>query len=522
MSEAAPATENAPPPEGEESSGIFRNTLAQSAPVLTTFVFSFVLAPIMLSRLGLAQFGVWAVTGALAQYVRLLDFGVTGSLARFVALYDAEGNRHAIEETVGVGLLAAAGVSVLTFVAAVFAAPLVSEVLGVLGTGEMRIVLISAAGVSTSYLVSAVMSAVPIGLRRMAPPAAAETVGNVVNFIFSLAALVFSTKLAVYALANLAAAVIIALLTLAALLYVWSGRPARRPSRGHARGILSFGIRSQMVNLAQLVNVQTDKIIIAGMLGPRTAGAYEIGNRVVQGALSLGLMTLAAMIPTATADLVKRGREVIVEYFSRYSVRSLSIAWPLLGALCVGAPYLLYAWLGESPPDTVSIIALLSLAFAVSLSTGVAMTLVVSDGHPGVVAQTAAIVVTLNLAATLVAAPVFGLWGVLIATVAADVVASAIFLVRFHRRYGLPARAFFEAVGPPAAVTLLSALPFTFWYLLVGVGEPGRLAAAVGVLATGGLYAVICWLAGSHLELLPEKLRAGTIRRHIIARHAAG
>jgi O-antigen/teichoic acid export membrane protein len=520
MGEAAPSREAEAAPASDESSSIFRNTLSQSAPVLSTFVFSFVLAPVMISRLGLAQFGVWAVTGALAQYVRLLDFGITGSLARFIALYDAEGNRHAIEETVGVGLLAAASVSALTFLAAALSAPVVSDVLGVLDPGEMRIVLLSAAGVSSSYLFSAVLNAVPVGLRRMGPPAAAETAGNVLNFLFSLAALLLSTKLTVYALANLAAAIAIALLALVAFLYVWSGRPARRPSLGHTRGILSFGIRSQMVNLAQLVNVQTDKIIIAGMLGPRVAGAYEIGNRVVQGALSLGLMTLAALIPTATADLVKRGGEVIAEYFSRYTVRSLSIAWPLLGALCVGAPYLLYAWLGESPPDTTSIIALLSLAFAVSLSTGVAMTLVVADGHPGLVAQTAAIVVTLNIAATLVAAPIFGLWGVLIATVAADVIASAIFLVRFHRRYGLSARVFFEAVGPPAAVTLVTALPFAVWYLLVGVGEPGRLAALLGVLATGGLYAILCWLAGSRFGLLPEKLRVGAIRRRIIARHA--
>ena len=126
-----------------------------------------------------------------------------------------------------------------------------------------------------------------------------------------------------------------------------------------------------------------------------------------------------------------------------------------------------------------------------------------------------------SIAATLAAAPVFGLWGVLVATVAADVIASAVFLIRFHHRYGLPIRVFFEAVGPPGAVTLASAVPFLLWYLLIGVGEPGRIPALAGAIATGGLYAVICWLAGSRFELLPEKLRVGTIRRLIIARHAA-
>jgi O-antigen/teichoic acid export membrane protein len=504
--------------ESSESAGLFRNTAAQSAPIVTTFLFSFILAPVMLSRLGLAQFGIWAVTGALAQYARLLDFGITGSLARFVAMYDAEGNRRAVEETVGIGLLAATAVGALTFAAAVLAAPLVSDVLGVLDTGEMRIVLVGAAGISTSYLYSAVISAVPIGLRRMGPPNVAATAGNVVNFAASLLALLLSTNLTVYALANLGAAAIAVLLSLLALLYVWSAPFARRPSIPHARGILSFGIKSQMVNLAQLVNVQTDKLIIAAILGPRTAGAYEIGNRVVQGALSLGLMTLSALIPTATADIVKRGREVIAEYFSRYTVRSLSIGWPLLGTLCVSAPYLLVAWLGETPPDTTAIIALLSLAFAVSLSTGVAMTLVVSDGHPGIVAQTATLVVVVNIGATLVAAPIFGLWGVLVATVVADVLASAVFLVRFHRRYGLSARTLFNAVGPPGAVTLGAAVPFVLWYLLAGAAASGRGTAIVGVICTGGLYAAICWLAESHWEMVPETLRLQSLWRRLRAR----
>jgi O-antigen/teichoic acid export membrane protein len=498
-----------------EAQGLFRNTVAQSAPVLSTFVFSFVLAPIMLSRLGLAQFGVWAVTGALAQYARLLDLGVTNSLSRFVAKYDAEGNRRAIEETVGIGLIAAAGVGLVTLIAAAAAAPLISDVLGVLDAADMRVVLLSAAGVSAFYLLSAVLGAIPVGLRQMGPPNVALTIGNVVNFAFSLAALVLSTQLTTYALANLAAAGLGLLLSLGALLWVWPRPYFRRPSVPRARGILSFGVKSQLVTLANLVNVQTDKLIIAAMLGPRTAGAYEIGNRVVQGVLSLGLLTLSALIPTATADLVKRGKQVIVEYFTRFTVRSMAIALPMFGALCVSIPYLLVAWLGEAPPNSVEIVILLSVAFAVSMSTGVAMTLVVSDGHPGLVAQTATLVVVLNITATLVAAPIFGLWGVLIATVAAELVASTVFLVRFHRRYGLRAADFSRAVVGPLTVTLTAAVPFGLWYLLAGSVPSSRGPALVGALATGGVYALVCWLVESRLELLPDRLRVGSIRNRL-------
>jgi O-antigen/teichoic acid export membrane protein len=503
-----------------EAQRLFRNTMAQSAPVVTAFAFSFVLAPIMLSRMGLAQFGVWAVTGALAQYARLLDFGITNSLSRFVALYEANGDRRSIEETVGVGLLVATGVGLIVLGAAALAAPLVSDMLGVLDPGEMRIVLVSSAGISVAYLFAAVLSAVPIGLRRMGPPNVATTAGNVTNFVASIAALAISTELPTYALANLAAAIVGLVLTVISLFYVWSSPFVGRPTLSRTRELVSFGIKSQTVTLAQLVNVQTDKLIIAAMLGPRIAGAYEIGNRIVQGVVSLGLLTISALIPTATADLVKRGRQVIVEYVSRYTVRSLAVAFPMFGAICVSAPYLLVAWLGEIPPDSVQIIVLLSFSFAVSMATGVAMTLAMSDGRPGLVAQTAILVVTLNIVATLVAAPIFGLWGVLIATVMAEIVASVIFLVRFRRLYALEPSILAESIARPAGVALIVASPFALWYLLSGPVPTERVPAMIGLLATGGVYGVVCWIVESRREMLPEKLRMGSIRRRVLDRGA--
>lgn len=507
--------------EGEkqrEKRSLFRNTAAQSAPTIAVFAFSILLAPLMLSRLGLAQFGVWAVTGAIAQYARLFDFGVTRSLARFVALYDAEGDRRGIEESIGVGIAAVAVLALVTLAGAVVAAPLLSDGLGVLDTEEMRIVLLSSVGILLCNLLADVINAVPVGLRQMGPPNLAATVGSVVNFVASVIVLLLSTSLPVYAVVNLGATAVALLLAIVALFYVWSRPFLGRPNRRRARTILSFGLKSQMITAAELVNVQTDKLIIAAMLGPRVAGAYEIANRVVQGVLAFGTMTLSALIPTATAEIVERGKQVIEEFYSRYTQRSLAIALPLFGVLCVSCPFLLVAWLGQLPPDTEQIVVLLSFAFAASLTTGVAMTLVMADGDPGLVAQTAVLVVVLNVGSTLIVAPIFGLWGVLIATCAAEITASSVFLVRFHRRYGFGWRDFARAVGPPAALTLLAAVPFALVYA-AGVEVPSeRGPALLGVLATGGPYAVFCWAVGSRLGMLPEKLSAGWLGAKLAAR----
>ncbi|MDX6626457.1 MAG: hypothetical protein QOE56_1446 [Solirubrobacterales bacterium] len=497
---------------------LFRNTLAQSAPTFVNFGLSFILAPIMLSRLGLAQFGVWAVTGALAQYARLFDFGVTRSLARFVALFDAQGDRRGIEESLAVGLVAVAALGSVIVAAAVLLAPVVSDSLGILDSGEMRVVLLSSVGILICALLVDVINAVPVGLRQMGPPNLAATLGGVVNFIASVAVLIQSTKLTSYAVVNLGAAAVAVVFAVVALLTVWRAPYLSRPNRRRAREIMSFGLKSQAITAAELVNVQTDKVIIAAMLGPKTAGAYEIANRVVQGVLAFGTITLSAMIPTATAEIVERGKGVIEEFYARYTRTSLSIALPMFGALCVSCPFLLVAWLGERPPETDQIVILLAVAFSASLTTGVAMTLVMADGDPGLVAQTAALVVVLNVCSTLAVAPIFGLWGVLIATVSAEVIASSVFLVRFHRRYGFGWRDFRHAVGPPLILTLVVAIPYLPIYLL-GVEIPtSRLPALLGALATGGSYGVICWLIASSLRMLPEKLSYGWLRARLAAR----
>lgn len=504
-------------PERKKHS-LFRNTAAQSAPTVTSFALSILLAPIMLDRLGLAQFGVWAVTGALAQYAKLFDFGVTRSLARFVALYDARDDRRGIEETMAVGVVAVTVLGVVAVAAAALAAPLVSDVLGVLDTAEMRLVLLSSVGILLCALYADVINAVPVGLRQMGPPNVAATATTVLNFVVSVAVLLSSTSLPTYAVANFGASLFSMTFCLAALAYVWSRPYLSRPNRGRAREIVSFGVKSQMVTAAELVNVQTDKLIIAAMLGPRTAGAYEIANRVVQGVLAFGTMTLSALIPTATAEIVERGRTVIEDFYSRYTQRSLAIALPLFGVLCVSCPFLLVAWLGERPPETDQIVILLSFAFAASLTTGVAMTLVMADGHPGLVAQTAIMVVVLNVTSTLAVAPIFGLWGVLIATFAAEVAASTVFLVRFHRRYELGWRDFWGAVGPPATLTILAAIPFGLIYLS-GIEIPTeRGPALLGVIATAGPYGLFCWIVASRRRMLPEKLNVGWLGAKLVRR----
>src|ERR1700733_5222952 len=117
---------------------MFRNTLAQAATYLSSQVFSFLLAPLMIARLGLTLFGVWAVVGAIATYATVLDAGITRALAHFVALYDTRGDERAIRECLGLGLCAFTLIGAVLLPLSWLAGPPLADALGHVSGDQMR------------------------------------------------------------------------------------------------------------------------------------------------------------------------------------------------------------------------------------------------------------------------------------------------------------------------------------------------------------------------------------------------
>lgn len=492
---------------------LFKNTFAQSSSRMVGYLASFILAPIMLTRLGLGQFGVWAVTGSIATYMYLLDFGVGRSLSRFVALHDARGEPDALRACVGLGLIAVTVVGGLVIGAGALAAPLVSDVLGELPEGEMRVVLVSSLVLATCHAYGQVLRAIPTGLQRMVPPAVAVTVNTAINFAFSLIALLVSTELTTYAVANALAGVVGLAPSFIAMRRVWKGSFAAVPSRPLVREIASYGLKAQVNWLADLVNLQTDKIVIAVLLDVRVAGAYEIGSRVALAVRAIGVLVLSAMIPTATAYVVKHGRQAVPAFYKRYLRLSVGLSFPFFVAACVTAPFLLVAWLGEVPGDATAVLVLLSVAFFVNITTGLGMTVSLAEGEAGFVARYSALPAALNIALTLVLTPLFGLWGVLTGTVVGWSIGSLLFVRKFGERHGVPFSAFLRCVLPAAGASLVIALPFAAWFAAGGGAPDDRLGAAIGAVLAGGSYSLVYLVLATRLDLIPRRLTIPWLRR---------
>lgn len=495
---------------------LFKNTLAQSAPLIFGYLYSILLAPLMLSQLGLRAFGVWAVTGALATYAGLLDLGITNSLARFVALYNAQGNRRGIQECVGLGLVTVTVLGTVGAAVAFLAAPALANGLHVFDAHDMRLILLSSVVIFVFNLYSKVLAMVPIGLRRMVPPNMAGVAANTLNFAGSVAILLATGRLVDYALVNAGVAIVGTGFSAASFAYVWRRPYVSPPSRHQVRTILPFSLKVQAVWIADIVNFEADKVIIALLVNPAAAGAYEIVARVVAAVRSLGVITTSAIIPSATADIVERGREVVVTYYRRYTPKSLALAYPLFAVACVTGPFLLVAWLGRIPSDAIPILVMLSASYAVNVTTGVPTTVLASDGRPGLNARTSTLAAVLNIALTVPLAAAFGLWGVLAGTFVATAAGNVVLLVRFHGIYGLRITELVTTAGRPAALALGLSAPFAVWYAVVQPHVDGRPLGFVGLAVMGVVYMTAYWLAAGRLDLLPERLAPQRLLRRAV------
>jgi len=486
---------------------LFRNTLAQSMGLVSATLFGFLLAPLMLARLSLEEFGLWAVTGAVATYAGVADLGITRSISRFVALYDVTEDRRGIAECVGLGLISVTVVGALSTAFAFIAAPILSSELGVLDTSDMRIVLLSVLGIFTFNGYRRVFSAVAIGLRRMVPPNVATVIGNCVNFAFSVAALVISPNLVDYALANAAAEFVGIGLSFVALLYVWRPPPVAWPSWARSREILVFGLKTQVTWLANIVT-ESDKLIVGVVVDVRAAAAYEIGSRVVRAVRGIATLTVSAIIPTATAYIVQHGREAIPDFYRRYTRRTVALSFPIYALCCAAAPFLLTAWLGDVPGSATPILMLLALANFVNITTGVGSTVSIGDGKPGLAARNSVVAALLSVGLALAMAPLFGLWGVLAGFVLGISGSALLFVRRFHRVYAIPLAGYARAVGSPALLALGIAAPFTLFGLIAGDFAQSRASALPALLVVAGLYTLLYWVIASWLGYLPRQLEA--------------
>jgi len=485
----------------EARPSLSRNTLAQASPQLLAYTFSFLSAPIVLHGLGLRNFGIWALTGALAQYGGLLDLGVGRTLSYFAALHETSSDRRALGRCFSIGALIVPSVVGALIPVCWFAGGPLAHDLGQISIAHMRFLLFASLLMLGASMTTSFLAAYAIGMRAMVVPNIALSIATACNFVFSVAAVLIRPNLFFYAGANAAASVVGVATVLAAVAWKRMLPPLSRPDRSTARAVVSYSIRNQVVWLSTLINFQSDKIVIAIFVGPRAAGAYELANRVAAAARSAGILAVSAMVPTLTARFVRDGVAALRADYQRLTQRTTALSVPWLFLSAALAPSLLGAWLGQSPAWAPTILAILSLAYVANAITATSYVFASATGRPGLPARAAMATAAANAAITATLAPVFGTVGVLVGTFVALSGGAAYQLWLVHRDLEIRYRQFVAAVRAPVAVAAALAVPVAIAALWAAAH--GRVAEVSTCLGAAVLYVAAYLGICARRQLLP-------------------
>ena len=283
-----------------------------------------------------------------------------------------------------------------------------------------------------------------------------------------------------------------------------------RPVR---REFLRFGGWFQVNNVSRIVNLQTDAILIATFVDVRSVGYYGVGSKIADLVRILPLTLLGPLLPAATG-IHAEGDERRIATTVRQGSRVTGLLTLGLGGFVVAtSPLIMEVWLGRSYPDVPTITTLLVFAYGVNNLTGVGTTVVAAVGKPRYESEYAVLAMVLNIGATLVLAPSFGLYGVVIGTVIGVVLSSAYFLARFHRLMEFSVWEYFGTwLWRLASATALAAVP-----VLRSPGLPANMTEdrGKGVVALAGLGVlyVVLLLAGLRLFRFLGSRDLVTVRR---------
>jgi O-antigen/teichoic acid export membrane protein len=489
------------PPRRPQAS-LLRNTVAQAGPAVIGYALSFASAPIVVAGLGLRMFGIWALTGALAQYGGLLDFGIGRSLSRFVAAN--EHDRRACGEYIAIGLAAMLGLAVVLALAAVAVAPILAHAVGHVSVANLRVALISSVVLLISTLTCVVVAAYPVGLRRMVAPNIGLALGAGINFCASVGAIAAGAGLPGYAVANAIAGLVSVAVVTIVVIRAEGAIPLAVPSRTRTTDFLRFGAKLQLAWAMELINYQSDKIVIALSVGPSVAGAYELANRVAAAARQLGILPSTALLPTLTARFVASGVGELRREYELFTERIVSIAFPGLILASALSPILFGAWLGHIPPHAAVVLPALVIPYLATVSSDLTKVVASASGDPALVARIAVLTAVANLAVTASLAPIFGLWGVLGGTVLALTVGALVQVAMVQRRFGLPTGAYARAVLPSLRLSLTLAAPVAI--LAYSGVVHGRALEAVTVVLVSAAYASVYLALSIRADRVPHRV----------------
>ncbi len=476
-----------PPSDLTGTATLARSTLWNLAGRLLPLLVALAATPLLLDRLGLARWGIFALALSLVGLFGMFDLGIGRALTRMVAARLAAGTGQAAASAVATGLALLAGLGVLAGIAAAAGAWAYADLLDVPAPlrAEVRWALLALSAAAPLVLVNAALWGVLAAHQRFGGVNLANLPILALYYLGPLAALA--------AWDHLAAATIVLVACRVAMTWAYwrlcrAALPAlatARPDWSFALPLLRQGGWITVANLLQPLAQHLDRFIIAARLSAEAAAHYATPFDIVIRIAVLAQAVLAGAFPAIATTLAGSTNEA--GRIVRHSLLAiLGLVLPPCLVCLLFADLLLGWWLS---PDFAAAAAVparwLAAGVVLFALDGVAAALIDGAGHARRNALLAVAELALYVPCLFLALNMLGIAGAaMVWTLRAVAVAAARLALAAHIHAPLAAE--LRALAPALAATmatLAAALALTLADPMLRLAALPLLALAPALLA---------------------------------------
>jgi len=489
-------------PETGTSRGAVARTMVASVlraglPPLITVV----TLPIILGRVSLSDYGLWATITGLIAVLATIDGGLATETTRRVAAARGKDDMAGVVTAGRQGLGLAMGLGVVVMpLTALAGVPIIGIVAPesdfTLGLSLWLAVVVY----QTIGWYHALLAGLVTGLQRGDLTNTVNAIGAVVGALVTVTAViaglgVWGLLVGLFAL-GIATTVghMITSRHLVGTASVWlPTKPAE------AKPFLLAGLALATMQASLLVEPAAAKAILSAVEGPETAAAMQLGFTVTRLALMAAMAPTAAILVGVT-EWRQSQPERIGGLVRHASMASLALVGVLAAVMIATGPYVADAWLGIDVPGVGTAIRGLSVVAIITIVVWLFTQTLLGHGNTREVTLRLLAGSIVALVVMVAAARPFGIVGVIAGLVIGGLL-SAVLLSGVSGGYaGTIWRATARIVPGLILVGFLGALLVDRW------NPEGRLLAFVAAVAVGGLATIVGWF------LLPGDTRRLMIR----------
>jgi len=471
------------------------NAAANYGRFLIVMATQFLLTPVLLQKVGTRDFGLWSLTFSVMGFLGLLDGGLATSTVKFVAA--SRGDSAKRNRLLGTLLGLCLALSGVALVATVILTPLYVPLFHIAADQAS-----AARALLWLLALRAVILALPLGLFQGV--LFGEQKIYLINAVQSVTTLLYAGGTAL-ALSRGAGIVTVGWLNLISMLaeyltymvLAYRAIPGLtlRPQldRTLVREVAGFSGAQFLVNVASLVRMRMDPILVQLFLSLQAVASYSVALRIAESALLLTKQVINVFVPLVAArhtagDLA--GVRSVLLSGGKYVFAAATV---LTVAICTLAQELITLWVGPGVQEAVPTLIVLMLSMGLVVPQMVAASVLVMTGHHGFSARAQTVGMLVNLGVSMALAKPFGLAGIAGGTLAATVLVDVAWVLPYACRVQEVSLAhYLRAVFAPAlvcgaaqaAATLGAKAALPAAHSLLGLIP----AAAVGVVAFVALF----------------------------------